>query len=93
MNSDNDVEIYGNKKDENVESPAKRAAANLGGMFAPLEVKYQDLKAFDKIAKKNFSGQKYPTISPREQIPQDEIEDMQQMPIRDLNHQGSASSI
>ena len=66
LNSDNDVSIYGNKKDENIQSPAKRAAANLGGMFAPLEVKYQDLKAFDKIAKKNFSGQKYPTISPRE---------------------------
>ena len=90
-----DISIYGAKEEERLQniSPAKRAAENLGGMFAPLEVKYQDLRAFDKIAKKNFSGNKYPTISPREQIPQDEIEDLHQMPITGLLHQGSAGSI
>ena len=93
MNSNNDVSIYGNKEDEHVISPAKRAANNLGGMFAPLEVKYQDLKAFDKIAKKAFSGNKYPTISPREQMPNDEIEDMMQVPVSGMIHQTSVGSI
>ena len=44
-------------------------------MFAPLEVKFQDLKQFDKLAKKNFSGNKYPTISPREEVPGDGIDE------------------
>ena len=38
-------------------------AASLG---LPLEVKFQDLKKFEKMAKKNFASNKYVSISPRE---------------------------
>ena len=71
-------------------SPQKQAAANMGGMFGlPLEVKYQDLKEFDKLAKKNFSGNKYPTISPREEVHRDNIEEPQAITTSGLLHYGS----
>ena len=42
FHSAKDISIYGAKEEERLKniSPAKRAAENLGGMFAPLEVKY-----------------------------------------------------
>ena len=62
----------------------------MSGMFGlPLEVKYQDLKEFDKLAKKNFSGNKYPTISPREEAPRDQIEEPQAIAVSGLMHYGS----
>ena len=72
------LQIYGAQPppEESKASPTKRAAEGLGGMFGvPLEVKYQDLRQFEKLAKKNFSGNKYPTISPRELPPGDDLEE------------------
>lgn len=85
QSSAHNISIYGNQPEPETNlSPQKAAAGNLGGMFAPLEVKYQDLKDFEKLAKKNFSGNKYPSISPREEIPKDDIDEPQPMPVTGL---------
>ena len=76
-------------------SPSKRAAAEMGGMLAPpLEVKFQDLKQFEKIAKKKYANSKYVSISPREDPPNEQIEESQ--PIQQtagLMHHGSYASL
>lgn len=45
-------------------SPSKRTAAALEGspMFAPLEVKFKNMRQFKESAKKQMSGRKYPII-------------------------------
>ena len=58
-------------------SPQKQAAQNMAGTFVPLEVKFQDLKQFEKIAKKKFANNKYVSISPREEPPHEQIEESQ----------------
>ena len=45
-------------------SPSKRTAAAMDGspMFAPLEVKFKNMKEFTGSAKKQQSGRKYPIM-------------------------------
>ena len=94
MTSGRNISIYGAQPEPTRDiSPQKRAAENMAGMFVPLEVKFQDLTQFDKMAKKNFSGNKYPTISPREEVPHDQIEEPQPIAGSGLMHYGRHGGI
>lgn len=60
-------------------SPQKRSAIGLDAMFAPMEVKFKNLKQMEDIAKKN--------ISPRKNYPKMDVGGARDSsPTRDLTH-------